>query len=86
MKGVEAQRGGPKELLKEAIRRSVVWVVVVGPLLAACWRVGEQRPLGALTLGIYVAVAGLLIVCEHWLAFNQAWGSAIRGARPTSST
>ena len=56
-------------------------MVVVVPLLAACWRVSEQRPLGELTLGIYVAVAGLLILCEHWLAFNTEWGSAIRGSR-----
>ncbi len=56
-------------------------MVVVGPLLAACWRVSEQRPLGGLTLGIYVAVAGLLILCEHWLAFNREWGSAIRGSK-----
>jgi ornithine lipid hydroxylase len=56
-------------------------VVVVGPLLAACWRVSEQRSLGELTLGVYVAVAGLLILCEHWLAFNREWGSAIRGSK-----
>jgi sterol desaturase/sphingolipid hydroxylase (fatty acid hydroxylase superfamily) len=56
-------------------------MVVVVPLLAACWWVSEQRPLGELTLGVYVAVAGLLILCEHWLAFNRAWGSAIRGSK-----
>jgi sterol desaturase/sphingolipid hydroxylase (fatty acid hydroxylase superfamily) len=56
-------------------------VVVVGPLLAACWCLSGQRPLGELTLGIYVAVAGLLILCEHWLAFDREWGSAIRGSK-----
>jgi sterol desaturase/sphingolipid hydroxylase (fatty acid hydroxylase superfamily) len=26
-------------------------------------------------------VAGLLILCEHWLAFDRGWGSAIRGSK-----
>jgi len=78
---VEIQRGGRNVLLREAIRRSVVLVVIGGALLAACWRVSAQRPLGELTLGIYIAVAGLLMLCEHGLAFNQRWGSALRGSK-----
>lgn len=68
-------------LVKEAVRRSVVLLVVVVPLLVACWHLGTHGPLGGLTLGIYVAVAGLLVVCEHWLAFDRTWGSAVRGNR-----
>jgi ornithine lipid hydroxylase len=78
---VEIQRGGRNVLLREAIRRSVVLVVIGGALLAACWRVSAQRPLGELTLGIYIAVAGLLMLCEHGLAFNHGWGSALRGSK-----
>jgi sterol desaturase/sphingolipid hydroxylase (fatty acid hydroxylase superfamily) len=55
-------------------------VVIVGALLAACWRVSGQRPLGGLTVGIYAAAAGLLILCEHWLAFNREWGTAMGGS------
>jgi sterol desaturase/sphingolipid hydroxylase (fatty acid hydroxylase superfamily) len=58
-----------------------VWVVIAGPLLAACWWVGEARPLMHLTLGIYVAVAAFLVLCEHWLAFEERWGSAIQGSK-----
>jgi sterol desaturase/sphingolipid hydroxylase (fatty acid hydroxylase superfamily) len=81
VEGVATQRGRHGNLLKEVARRSVVLAVVVGPLLAACWWVTEQRPLGGLTLGVYVAAAGLLILCERWLAFDGAWGSALRGSR-----
>ena len=56
-------------------------MVVAGPLLAACWCVSEQRPLGGLTLGVYIAVVGLLILCEHWLAFDRGWGSAMQGSK-----
>ena len=77
---VEIDAAGYRELLRDAISRSVVWVLVVGPLLAACWYVGAQRSLGQLTLGIYVAAVGLLVLCEYWLAFNEEWGSAIRGS------
>jgi sterol desaturase/sphingolipid hydroxylase (fatty acid hydroxylase superfamily) len=73
--------GKPKKLLKEAIRRSVVLLVIVAPLLAACWRVTEQRPLGALTFGLSVAVVGVLVLCEHWVAFNHEWGSALGGSK-----
>jgi sterol desaturase/sphingolipid hydroxylase (fatty acid hydroxylase superfamily) len=79
--GVETRDVGQRELLKGFIRRSVVLLTVVVPLLAACWSLGEQRPLGTLTFGVYVAVAGLLIASERWLAFDRAWGSAIRGSR-----
>jgi sterol desaturase/sphingolipid hydroxylase (fatty acid hydroxylase superfamily) len=75
------QMEGPKRLLKEAIRRGVVLLVIVAPLLAACWRVTEQRPLGALTFGLYVAVVGLLVLCEYWLAFDPQWGSALGGSK-----
>ena len=75
------QAVGDHGLLKGGIRRSVVLLVVAVPLLAACWSVSERRPLGALTFGIYVAVAGFLIGCERWLAFDRAWGSAMRGSK-----
>jgi sterol desaturase/sphingolipid hydroxylase (fatty acid hydroxylase superfamily) len=81
MQGIETQEGELRELLKEAIRRSVVLVVVVCPLLAACWQVSQQRSLDELTLGVYVAAAGLLILCEHFLAFSSEWGSAIKGSK-----
>ena len=81
MERIESHGGELRGLLKEAIRRSIVPVVVVCPLLAVCWYVSEQLPFGKLTLGIYVAVAGLLILCEHSLAFNKEWGTAIRGKR-----
>ncbi len=81
MERIEIQGGEHRGLLKEAIGRSIVLVVVVCPLLAACWQVSENLPLQNLTLGLYVAAAGLLILCEHSLAFNAEWGSTIRGNR-----
>ena len=81
MEGVDIQEEEYKGLLKEAVRRSVVLVVLAGPLLAACWCVGEHRPLGGLTFGIYIAVAGCLILCEQWLAYDREWGSALRGSK-----
>ena len=81
MDGVDTQTGRYTGLFGEVIRRSLVLVALAGPLLAACWWVGTQRPLGALTLGVYIAVAGVLILGEHWLAFDRAWGSAIRGSK-----
>ena len=78
---VEIDAAGYRDLLRDALGRSVVWVLVVGPLLAACWYVGAQRSLGLLTLGVYAAAVGLLILCEYWLCFNEEWGSAIRGSR-----
>lgn len=79
MQGIETQGGGLRKLLKEAIRRSLVLVVVVAPLLVVCWQASEDRPLGKLTLGIYIGVAGLLILCEHALAFSEKWGTAVKG-------
>lgn len=73
---------GARALLEEAIRRSLVLVALVCPLLVVCWYAAENLPLGPLTLRIYVAVAGLLILCEYALAFREDWGMAIRG-RPT---
>jgi sterol desaturase/sphingolipid hydroxylase (fatty acid hydroxylase superfamily) len=66
-------------LLKEAVRRSIVLVLVACPLLAVGWQASENHPVGTLTLGIYIAVAGLLVLCEYALAFNDEWGSTIRG-------
>ena len=81
VEGIEIDGKVHRELLKDAIRRSVVLVVLVGPLLAAYWCVGAQRPLGPLTLAIYVAAVGVLILCEQWLSFTKEWGSALRGSR-----
>lgn len=81
MAGIETLEADSRGLLQEAIRRSLVLLVVILPLLAVCWQVSEQLPIGGLTLGIYVAVAVLLILCEHALAFDRGWGSAVRGSR-----
>ena len=73
-------RGGELgELLKEVTRRSLVPVVVILPLLVVGWQASENHSLGALTLGIQIAVAGLLISCEYALAFNDEWGVTIKG-------
>jgi ornithine lipid hydroxylase len=77
---LETRAGAPRALVRELARRSVVLAVLALPLLAATWRVSAARPLGGLGLGLYVAVAGLLVVCEHWLAFDDAWGSALGGS------
>ena len=79
MESIQIQQGERRGLLKEVIRRSVVLLVVVCPLLAVCWRASENLPLGRLTLSIYVAAAGLLILCEYALAFDDEWGTTIRG-------
>ncbi len=79
MESIHIQQGERRGLLKEVIRRSVVLLVVVCPLLAVCWRASENLPLGRLTLSIYVAAAGLLILCEYALAFDDEWGTTIRG-------
>ncbi len=76
---MKTRQGEPRQILKEVIRRSLVLVVVVAPLLAACWQASAELPLGMLTLGIYIAVAGLLILSEYALAFDHGWGMAIRG-------
>jgi sterol desaturase/sphingolipid hydroxylase (fatty acid hydroxylase superfamily) len=79
LEGLQVQERELHEFVKEAIRRSLVLVVVVVPFFVVCWRASERLSLGALTLGIYVAVAGLLIVCEYTLAYNEEWGMAIKG-------
>ena len=79
MERTETHGGELRALLKEATRRSLVLVVVVVPLLVVCWQASQSLPLGTLTLGIYIAVAGLLILCEYALAFEEEWGTAIRG-------
>jgi len=55
--------------------------VVAVPLLAASWRVSGGHPLGRLAFEIYLAVAGLLVLCEHWLPFDPRWRSAIHGSK-----
>src|SRR5262245_42344616 len=79
--GLNTRGEQPKELLKEVARRSVVLTILAVPVLAACWRVNGGRPLGWLAFGLYVAAAGLLVACEHWLPFEHRWGSAIQGSR-----
>jgi sterol desaturase/sphingolipid hydroxylase (fatty acid hydroxylase superfamily) len=79
VQGIETQGGQWRELPKEAIRRSLVLVVVVAPLLVVCWQASQGSPLGKLTLGIYIGVAGLLVLCEYALAFSEEWGTAVKG-------
>lgn len=67
------------ELLKSTARRSIFALVVLVPMLIVCWQVARGRPIGELTLGIYVSIAALLILCEYALAFDPRWGSAIKG-------
>jgi len=55
--------------------------VVAVPLLAVTWRVSGDRPVGLFTFEIYLAVAGLLVLCEQWLPFERGWGSAVRGSK-----
>jgi ornithine lipid hydroxylase len=68
-------------MLDEVLRRSVMMAVVAVPLLAASWRVSGGRPLGLFSFEIYLAVAGLLVLCEHWLPFDPRWRSALRGSK-----
>jgi len=79
VQGIETQGGELGDLLKQAVRRSLFPLVVIAPLLVACWQVSQGRPLGKLTLSIYVAAAGLLILCEYALAFSEEWGTAVKG-------
>lgn len=79
MEGIDAHRGELGEVLRETVRRSIVLVVVVLPLLAVIWQASAGLPLGKLTLAIYVAVAALLILCEYALAFDERWGTALKG-------
>ena len=44
-----------KEIAQEAARRSLVWLVVVLPVAAACWQASQGLSLGTLTLGLTVA-------------------------------
>jgi sterol desaturase/sphingolipid hydroxylase (fatty acid hydroxylase superfamily) len=71
----------PRAILEEVVRRSLVVAVVAVPVLAASWRVSGNRPLGWFTFAVYLAVAGLLVLCEHWLPFDPRWGNAIRGSK-----
>src|SRR5262245_5767498 len=77
---VAIEATGQRELVKGGIRSSVVLVVLVVPLLVACWLVSARRPIGQGTLGMYIAAVVLLIACEHWLSFDDKWGSALRGS------
>jgi sterol desaturase/sphingolipid hydroxylase (fatty acid hydroxylase superfamily) len=76
----EAQRR-PTAFLAETLRSGVVPFALAVPLLTAtCWA-SEHRPLGRVTLGIYLAVAVLLVVCEQRVPFDRRWGRAIRANR-----
>ncbi len=79
MGAIEIEGGSPRAPLREAIGRSIVLLVVVCPLLVLCWQLGARLPVGDLALWIYVGVALLLILCEHFLAFDRGWGSTVRG-------
>src|SRR5258706_3669973 len=79
--GVDTREGPPRAMLQEVLRRSVMVAVVAVPLLAASWRVSGGRPLGLFSFEIYLAVAGLLVLCEHWLPFDPRWRSALRGSK-----
>jgi sterol desaturase/sphingolipid hydroxylase (fatty acid hydroxylase superfamily) len=79
VQGIKTQGGELVNLLKQAVRRSLFPLVVIAPLLVACWQVSQGRPLGKLTLSIYVAAAGLLVLCEYALAFSEEWGTAVKG-------
>jgi sterol desaturase/sphingolipid hydroxylase (fatty acid hydroxylase superfamily) len=79
VQGIETQGGELRDLLKQAVQRSLFPLVVIAPLLVVCWQVSQGRPLGKLTLSIYVAAAGLLVLCEYALAFSEEWGTAVKG-------
>lgn len=72
-------RGAAGSALREGLRASLVPLVIVVPLLVVGWHASADLPIGKLTLGIYVAVAALLILCEHTLAFEKRWGMALKG-------
>jgi sterol desaturase/sphingolipid hydroxylase (fatty acid hydroxylase superfamily) len=76
---IQLQAGESSGILREGIRRSLFAVGLICPLLVVSWRLSEEASLGNLTLGIYVAVAVVLILCEHFLSFRDHWGAAIRG-------
>jgi sterol desaturase/sphingolipid hydroxylase (fatty acid hydroxylase superfamily) len=76
-----ATRRRPTALLTETLRSSLVAVALAVPLLVVTWWASVERPLGRITLGIYLAVAVLLVACEQWVPFDRRWGSAIRGNR-----
>jgi sterol desaturase/sphingolipid hydroxylase (fatty acid hydroxylase superfamily) len=69
-------RRGP---LRDALARSLVVLVVICPTIAVSWQVSRGLEIGTLSLGIYVAVALLLIASEWLLAFDDHWGSLFRG-------
>jgi sterol desaturase/sphingolipid hydroxylase (fatty acid hydroxylase superfamily) len=77
---VDIPAAGATTRFQDVLGRSVVLLALAVPLLVVC-AAGGGRPLGTLTLGIYVAVAALLVVCEHWIAYDGAWGSALQGTR-----
>ncbi len=77
---VDIPAAGATTRFQDVLGRTVVLLAVAVPLLVVC-AAGGQRPLGTLTVGIYVAVAALLVACEHWVAYDGAWGSALRGTR-----
>jgi sterol desaturase/sphingolipid hydroxylase (fatty acid hydroxylase superfamily) len=80
MEELDTQGAGPRGALAEAVRANVILAVIVAPLLVVCWWASGQHALGALTFGIYLAVAALLVLCELWIPFEPRWGSAVRGS------
>ena len=72
----------PTGVLMEIVGRRITLAVLGGALLVVlCWWASGQRPLGGLTFGIYLAVVGLLVLCEYRLPFDRQWGSAVRGTK-----
>jgi sterol desaturase/sphingolipid hydroxylase (fatty acid hydroxylase superfamily) len=80
VRALDIPAAGATTRSQDVLGRSVVLLAVAVPLLVVC-AAGGERPLGTLTLGIYVAVATLLVACEHWVAYDGAWGSALQGTR-----
>lgn len=68
-----------KEVAQEAARRSLIWLVVVLPLAVVVWQASQGLALGALTLGLTVGAALLLVLCESALAFDGRWGTTVGG-------
>ncbi len=76
----EITEAAPRGLLSGALRHGIMLIVVVGPLIALCAQLGGPLPFDRVSLGYYIAMAGLLVLCEHWLTFQRHWGSAVRGS------
>ena len=68
-------------LPREVARRSIIIAVLAIPMIVVCALASAGRPFGGLSFGIYLAVAGLLVLCEQLLPFEPDWGSALKGNR-----